>query len=351
MGSLYGIMGMPDVKNLTVNSIGQRVVYDAIRQLVDRYNAELAEMLSLLVERDTTDAQETYMLTGGGMMQEATDLTRPGAIRPPAGYPVGFEIRDARDQVAWDDIAMAYATVEIVEQTVAHVMVRHTNWVRYNLLKCLFRNTVKTYVDPLLGAISVQPLANGDTVVYPPVYGSTTGATDDHYVGIAGANIADGTNPIPVWRDELLEHVGTAGNVVMFLNPTQAAEAAALTAFVDIVDPAITVNQGITAQYNGSKVPGEVIGRVNNVWISSWKWMPANFSLTIDTTMPPPIIRRIDRVALPGRGALALVATQSEYPLQESFWRDRHGFGVGNRLNGVVGMLGNATYAIPTAYQ
>lgn len=349
--SLYGIMGMPDVKNLTVNSIGQPVVYDAIQQLVARYNTELQEMLTLFVERDTTDAQVTYMQTGGGMMQEATDLTRPGSVRPIPGYSVGFEIRDGRDQLGWDDIALAYATVEIVDAAVAQIMIRHTNWVRYHVLKTLFRNTAKTYVDPLLGSISVQPLANGDAIEYPPLPGTTTAAADNHYLGVAGANIADATNPIPTWRDELIEHTGgTGGNVVAFMNPTQAAEARALTAFIDIQDPGLVLYQGQEAVYNGTPVPGKIIGKVNDVWVSSWAWVPANYLMFFDTTMPPPLLRRLDRVPLPGRGELALIATQSEYPLQASFWRDRHGFGCGNRLNGVIGMLGNATYAIPAAY-
>src|SRR5215204_3684626 len=117
MAALYGIMGLGDVKNLSVTQVGQRIVFDAVNTLVDRYNAELAEMTRLFVEGETIEPQITYVMPGGGMMQESTEMSRPGAVRPPVGWPVGFEIRDARDQVAWDDVTLAYATVEQVQAT------------------------------------------------------------------------------------------------------------------------------------------------------------------------------------------------------------------------------------------
>jgi len=45
------------------------------------------------------------------------------------------------------------------------------------------------------------------------------------------------------------------------------------------------------------------------------------------------------------------VAEQQEFPLNESFWMAREGYGVANRLNGVVLELGTGgTFTVPTAY-
>lgn len=349
MAALYGIMGLGDVKNLSVTQIGQRVVFDAVNQLVDQYNAELAEMVRFFVEGETTDPQITYVMPGGGMMQESTEMSRPGAVRPPVGWPVGFEIRDARDQVAWDDVTLAYATVEQVEAVVNNVVLRHINWVRFYVQRAIYNNTARTFIDPLFGNITVQPLANGDSVVYPPLIGASTGATDNHYLAFNQASISDANNPFPAWRTEIEEHTGT-GNIVALCNPTQAAQIKTLTNFVDIAIPGIRVNQGTEAVYTGVPVPGTIIGYTDGVWISEWRWQPANYITMRDTNQPPPLMKRIDRVAIAGRGELRLIATQTEFPFQESYWRDRHGYGVANRLSMVVGQVTGASYTIPSGF-
>jgi hypothetical protein len=349
MAALYGVMGLNDVKNMTVQQIGQRQVFDAIGQLLAQYNADLADITSFFVQGETTDPQITYIMPGGGMMQESTELTRPGAVRPPLGWPVGFEMRDARDQVGWDDIALAYATVEIVQSTVDNVMIRHSNWVRYNLLRAIFSNVARTFNDPLFGVITVQPLANNDTVVYPPNIGQTAGAVDNHYLAANLANLSDANNPFPVWVEELAEH-GGAGPIVAVVNPVQANQIRAMTAFIEVADSNLRVMQGVESVYTGPPVPGNVIGIINGAWISEWRWMPAGYVAMRDMSQPAPLLKRLDRVQLPGRGELALVATQSEFPLIGSFWRDRHGYGVANRLNGLIGQVTGASYVIPPLY-
>ena len=46
-----------------------------------------------------------------------------------------------------------------------------------------------------------------------------------------------------------------------------------------------------------------------------------------------------------------MVAQEKKHPIERLTWRHRFGFGVRNRLNGVVMELGTGgTYTIPTAY-
>lgn len=349
MASLYGIMGLADVANLRVDEVGQRIVFDAVRELVARYNTELGLMTRTFVQGDTIDPEITYALPGGGMMQESTEYSRPGAIRPGPSYSVGFEIRDARDQIAWDDISLAYATVEQVENLVNNAMIRHTNWVRFHMLRALFHNAARTFKDPMFGDVVVQPLANGDATLYPPTIGGTDNTTRTNYVASNMAGIADITNPIPTY-EALLDDYMSGGDVVLFAHPTQANQIRALTSFIDLVDPMIRVYQGQEAVWNGPAVPGEIIGRVGDVWISEWRWMPAGYVYLQNLMYPAPLMRRLDRVNVAGRGQLALIAQQQEMPFIESFWRDRHGFGVANRLNGVVGQITGAAYTIPALY-
>ena len=349
MPGLYGVLGLNDVKNMTVQEIGQRQIFDAVNQLVAEYSANLAEITSFFVQGDTTEVSLTYIMPGGGMMQEANEFTRPGAVKPPLGWPVGFEIKDARDQVAWNDISLAYATVEIVDAAVSNIMIRHSNWVRHNILRAIYPNVSRVFADPMFGNVTVQPLANGDATVYPPIIGAEDGAIDDHYKAANYASITDANNPFPVWAEELAEH-GGEGPLVALVNPAQATQIKLLAAFIDVADEGIRVSLGTEAVYSGPAVPGTIIGKLGDVWISEWRWQTAGYVLMRDMSRPAPLLRRLDKVDLPGRGALELVAVQQEFPLIGSFYRDRHGYGVANRLNGLVGQVTGASYVIPPVF-
>lgn len=352
MASLYGILGLEEGTYALINDVGQRMVFDAVNELADRHNADIEAMTRLLVERETTEHTMRYFLPGAGRMQESTPLSRPGAVKQAESYTVAFEIRDGRDQVAWDDVAAAYATVEQVNLAVKNVMIRHANWVRYHLLRSLFIATSHVFADPINGDLTIQPLANGDAVVYPPVIGAENGATDNHYLApnyTTSPEISDTNNPFTLIYDELAEHFGNS-NAVALVNPTQFAEVDGMTGFTPVGDPFIRAPLVASAISPGIDVPGEIKGRVGNVWISEWRWMPENYILGIDLDQPPPLVKRVDKVALGGRGRLELIAQQTEFPLQESFWRDRRGYGVGNRLSAVVLKVNGASYTTPAGY-
>ena len=66
---------------------------------------------------------------------------------------------------------------------------------------------------------------------------------------------------------------------------------------------------------------------------------------------PKPIMQRVDPADTGLPRGLALVARDENYPFTSSFYSHRFGFGVGNRLNGVVMELGTGgSYTVPTAY-
>jgi hypothetical protein len=349
MASLYGLLNLPDTKNWRVTEVGEQVVFDAVNQMVERYNQDLAEMQSIFVQGDTTLHQIKYVMPGYGMMQEATELTRPGTVRAGASYTVGFGLRDFRDQIGWDDVTMAYATVEQLDMLVKTVMIRHTASVRHYIMKAIFNNASYTYVDPVHGDTTVYPLANGDSTLYPPVIGNTANATEDMYLAGNIASISDVNNPLPTLRNKIWARKSDA-DVLIFANPVEAAQIKALAAFVDVIDPNLVVNQGTQSSYSGPNTPGKVVGYVDESWIVEWRHMPAGYLYATDWTQDAPLMRRLDAVDLPGRGQLSLIAQQTEHPIQSSFFRDRHGFGAANRLNGAVLKVTGASYAVPAAY-
>jgi hypothetical protein len=79
--------------------------------------------------------------------------------------------------------------------------------------------------------------------------------------------------------------------------------------------------------------------------------MPAEYLLGIHMDAPAPLRMRLDP-ADTGLGAgLQLVAENERFPISSAFYRNRFGFGVGNRLNGVVVQLvASTSYTIPTGY-
>lgn len=354
MSTIYGILGIQD-RDTTVDSVGQRTVYEAVNMLVDRHNADMEAAQSVFVEETITDYQETYWLPGGGKMQESTRLTRPGAVKPIGSYTVAYDLRDARDQVAWDDITGAYLTLNKLQTALRSVMIRHANWVRFQILKHLLNNVNATFVDEIRGSLTIRRLANTDSTTYPPVIASESEADDNHYLesGYAATAISDTNNPFPVVRNEIQEHFGE-GEIVAFINQAETPEVQALTNFVPVGDRFVRPGDATATIAGGPSrsVPGTIIGRVDNVWVVEWMWMPASYLLALDIQQPGPLKMRIDEpTTIRGRGRLELVAEQEEFPLRESFWRDRRGYGVGNRLSAVVMEFGTGgTFSIPSGY-
>jgi hypothetical protein len=219
----------------------------------------------------------------------------------------------------------------------------------------LFNNVATTFTDERNGSLTIQPLANNDSVVYPPVLGSVSDATENHYLesNYASASISDTNDPVVTIVNDIEEHFGTQtgnGNIVVFINNAETAKITALTAFVDTPDR--FVREGVQTAVPGAipNIPGKILGRHRNgAWISEWRHIPANYLLGIHLEAPPPLKMRVDPAETGLPRGLALVSRDQMYPLEASEWRARFGFGVANRLNGVVVELGTGgSYSVPT---
>lgn len=354
--TIYGILGLPDA-NRTVQNIGQVVIYDAIQTLLARHNADLQGVLGTFVGSTTSTPEETYAGGGGGMMQESDRLTRPAAVKAGQRYSVGYPLRDARDQIAGDDITYAYMSLADLQVQIQNIFLRHINWTRFNVLRAMLNNANYTFEDETLSQrlIAVKRLANQDGTIYPPVISmALDGADDNHYIvsGYTSATISNVNNPFVTIRNEIKEHWGD-GNIVVFINSAQQPAVEALSTWVPYTDPMISPALN-TVQIVGAapaNVPGAIIGRINRCWVSVWDFVPADYMLATDLDADPPLRKRIDAVPVAGSGNLALIARQTEFPLQEAFWRCRQGFGVSNRLNGVVMQFkAPGAYDIPPGY-
>lgn len=359
MSVLTGILNIEEASadRIYVSTLGQRVVYDAVSQLLNSYNAELAMVKNLFIERTTSDRKFRYKLPGGGRLQRRGGLGMPGARKAGGSWDVGFPLEDFGSAFGGGQIEFAYMTVAELDRHTQTVTVQDQNTYRFELLKAMLNNTQKSFDDDIWGTITVEPLANGDSVVYPPVLGSETEATDDHYLetGYLSAAVSATNDPFKTMVAELEEHFGTpngGSNIVSFINNAQTNVVTGMANFDEVPDRFVRSgdNERIPAGLPAN-MPGRILGRVSGSWVVEWRWMPANYILAIDLDAPKPLIERVD---IPESGlpvGLNLVATDEEFPLRQSQWQHRFGLGVGNRLNGVVMELGNGgTYTIPTAY-
>lgn len=360
MSAIFGSLNISDTDRVFSATVGQRVIFDVATEYIARVNQELNAAMAIFLERTTEDFKLRYKLPGSGYLQLRGPDGRYQSVKATGQWDVAFPLRDYGAQLSGNDVDMAYMTVAELDRHLQTVVAQNVNSVRFEILYNLFNSSEKTFVDPLQGSLSVEPLANGDAVLYPPVLGTVSEATDNHYLesGYAYTAIDATHNPIPTMKSEIEEHFGVSAggsNIVAFINPEETPYIKALGSghFTEFPDPRVT--KGITAdvsQLLPGNYPGTLIGRCDGVWIVEWRWIPPAYMLGNHLDFPKPLMRRIDPADTGLGDGLQLVARDVQFPFEGSFFRHRFGMGVGNRLNGVVMELGTGgSYTIPTAYQ
>lgn len=357
MTGIAGILGLETGDDVMINTVGQRIVYDAANQYLAMANEDMTKAFSVFVEGETEDYKERYKLPGGGYLQRRGNLTTTAATRAVSGWDVGFPLEDFGAQIAGDFVEMAYMTVQELQRQIDNVRIQNLNTWRFEILKRLFKNTQTVFTDPRKGTINVEGLANGDSALYPPVLGTATEATENHYIetGYITSAISSTNNPLTTVRNELEEHFGAPsgyGNVALFVNPTAVPYLEALADYDRVEDMNLRLGSDKDVPINMPTVPGRVVGRGYGAWVIEWRWVPDNYMLGLDLDIPGPLKIRRDPASTGLPRGLTLVAEDEEFPFRRSHYVHRFGVGVGNRLNGVVLELANGgAYTIPTAYQ
>lgn len=358
MASIFGLLDIASSDRVFVNTVGQGVVYDAVNELTERWNTEVSEMMDVFLEEETELFKERYYLPAGGYMERRGKQTTTGAVQTVGSYDVAYPLEDFGSQIAGTDIDLAYMSVQDLDRHLQSVFTRDANTIRFEMLKALFNDNQDTFVDELHGSLSIEPLANGDAVVYPPVIGSSTESTDDHYLesGYVSSAVSDDNNPLITLKDEIEEHFGVpqgGGNMIVFIAQAERSVIEDLTDYDQIIDFKIAPGADtdiVTGLPAG--LPGTLIGRSNTVWVVEWRHLPATYMIAIDPDQLSPLKLRQDPADTGLARGLSLIATNDKYPMEQSHWRRRFGLGVANRLNGAIMEVANGgSYTIPTAYQ
>lgn len=336
MATTYGMLTMFDSDYAFVNTAGQDVVYEMINTLLERHNEVVRQSMKVFVEKETPNYKERYYSPIGGEMQTLGRQAPPASVKRTGYWDVGFPLYGIGDRLAGDRVDMGYLTAGQLEAQIKGILDRDRNAVRRDLLSAIFIDAARVFADPVWGNVTVQPLANDDAVVYPPVIGAAAGATDNHYLQAAFSAVN-----LTAAQDDLMEHFGWdqgGENAICFCHPTEGALIAALGGFIPYPDRfASPISDAATwTQVGVPDAPGVTIGRYQGMWINEWQWMPEHYTILTHLDSPAPLYVRKDPADTGLGSGLKLVSTDEEYPIKNSFYEHRYGFGASNRLNGVV---------------
>jgi hypothetical protein len=360
MATLFSELGVGDNDRIFQAVDGQTVV-DTLSTYVADIQAEIDAASGAFVGAVTESHTERQYKPGTGEMAETAIGETGPAVRASGSWTVAYPLRNFAEGVVGSDVDLAYMTAAELDRHTQAVTARWANRHRNEIMKALFNNVAGTFSDARHGDLTIQPLANGDAVAYPPIVSGTSEATADHYLvsGYTAANISDTNNPLVTLADKLEDHFGQSedgGQILVFINRAQRAKIAALTDFVPRGQANIAYGDDTDlALPAGVSLPGRLLGVLDEygVWIAQWdRAVPANYLLAVHLGTEAPLARRVDPAdtGLP-RGLHMAGEGGATYAVQGMYYRDRFGYGVRNRLNGaVMELTTDGSYDVPAAY-
>lgn len=367
MAGLFGDLGLQDSDRLFAATTGQMLVYEESQRLLDQWNADVAASMAVFVDESTWMHKERYKLPGGGRLQRRSRNATPAAQKAYGQWDVAYPLEDFGAQLIQDDISMAYMTLAEYRRHFQSILIAGQNTVRFELLKRLFNNTASTFVDEIWGSLTVQPLANGDGTLYPPVVGSETEADETCYYGTnyVSSSISDSNDPTVAIINKLESHYGTptgGSEIVIFCNQAETPYLRALKAFTPI--PYLHTEQrfvsltvsvpGLPDEIQPGRGTWRVLGTVgtnSGAVLVEWRYIPAGYMIGVHLEAPRPIKMRFDPPDTGLGQGLQLVTQEFDAPFRSAFYRHRFGFGCANRLNGVCAQLvASTSYTIPTVF-
>lgn len=346
---LYGFHRLADVFSERINNVGIPVINTAIDATLAEHNRQLNAFMNLFVDR-TTDYKRRYKSPVAARLQPLEEAGRARPIQRAGYYDIAFPMHRAGAAWGWTYEARIKATVADTNELMSTMLTADARWLRDHIFAALFLADGWTYTDEQWGALTVEGLANGDSVNYLIQAGQDAGTTDTHLLAQAGA-IADNADPFSTMKTELLEHPENSGEVVAMIPTGLKATTKALTSFIPLPD--MNIDPGSAAMRLvgnlGATVPGEVIGyHDDGVWIVEWPSMPANYIIATTTGGDRALCMREEPEAqLQGFNR---VADRDDHPFYEAQYMRKCGFGGQNRVNALVTRIGNGSYAVPTGY-
>lgn len=346
---LYGFMQLKDLLAARITGTNLEAVNTAIIESVAEHNRQMDALLALFVDR-TTEYTRRFAQVGAARLQPLDENGRARPVKPSGYYDTAWPIQGGGAAWGADYITREKMTVGDAERATSTMIEADFAWMRDHLMAALFDDDTWTYTDDLYGNLTIQPIANGDTVTYQLMSGSASVATDDHQWGQA-ATVADATNPFPTIKTELAEHPENRGRIISFIPTNLRAATEGLATFLPVRDPNVQAGSASDVLVGdlGIAVPGTFIGyETSGVWIVEWPTLPDSYIVSVAEGGERALrMREHPEDSLQG---FNLVAQRNDHPFYESQYLRLAGFGAWNRVGATVTRTGNGTYAEPTNY-
>lgn len=362
MSVLFGSLGLADSERAFATVEGQVMMWQATQQVFDQWNRDAEDGTRLFVQETTEAFKERYYLPGGGTLEElGFDDAPMGEVKRGGSWDVAYPIRNFGAALSYTEVALGYLTVGQYEAAVQTVLNQNNNTLFNLILRAIFKNTNTTFTDPIHGALTCVPLANGDAVLYPPPYGTTAEATQNFYLapGYAESGISDTNNPFLLAKNTLEPLYGFpegGSPIAVLCNGSAVPYARLLNTFDEVPARNVQPGDNVTVPINAasSLIPagGRLVGTCEGCDVVEWPRIPSGWMIALHLMAPKPLKRRVDPGNTGLSSGLQTVTRTLEFPFQTGRWKHRLGFGVGNRIGAVaIALNGTATYTIPTAYQ
>lgn len=361
MTDLFGLAGIDASEFQFARNVDKSLLYDAVTDFVAHAVEETRMAQALFVQGTTEKITEKYKLPMRGRMSKIKAGASPTPRTVVGAWDVGYDLENHEDMFQMTDVDFNYMTPDAFNNHIVGIVTIYQDTLRYEILRHLFNNTTLTFADDRFGDISVRPLANGDSAVYPPAVGGSTERTAlQQYLasGYASSAISDVNDPIKTLKALFVANFGVVqggSNVIALINPNQEDKISALTDF--IATPKRDVSRASDTEYTVgglqrlNSLSAEVIGSLHGVDVATWSFIPEDYILAVDGMNPAPLKQRVDLSGTGlGSGALQLMESGNHAGQMYNRWRARMGFGVANRLNGAVMHLTAGSYTVPSDY-
>lgn len=346
----YGFVGAGHLFDRRLTEVGTRQVFDMVEASLAEHTREITALMANFAVL-TTLFKERYMLPGGGTMQPLSPWGEdsPQPVRPSGYCDVAYPL--AGGGRAWGNnrVSRAQMTVKEANENTLNAMRADADWLRRHILASVLYSSSWTFTDEKHGSLTIEPLANSDTVTYLRKGGTVS--TDDHYLAQAAA-ISDAASPFETIYDELMEHPSNSGPVVVYASTTLKSSIKGLSAIVEPTDDMVIPGTGVTTLAEAADryvaFGEEILGVMENCLIVHWRALPAGYMLAHAT----------------GGGPIVKLREHPEDELQGLFTETNDvdgnlflkrvlryaGLGVFNRIGAVAYEIGEASYTDPSAY-
>lgn len=347
----YGFIDHEHVTEELITTIGEQAIYESVIESARYHSEQIQNILSQLVTVSAT-YKELVKVPNTADLQPITDFTQPDPVRFLGQYDQGYPMFRAGIGMGMNRVSRATMTVGEANRQTLEMLKADARWMKRHILAAMLQNTSFTYTDETYGALTVQPLANGDSVKYQKMDGAYE--TANHYLAQANT-IGDGNdNPFPGIYNLLMDYdANRMGQVITYIHDDQRDDIEDLTGYVPISDSAIILSTA-TDQLNVASIPDpgfgdEIIGRVNKNWICRCSAIPSGYMISVVIGGSMPVVHQRVMPVASLQGFFQEQANPDGNLSKVSLIRYA-GFGVRNRIGAVCTRIGNGVYAAPTGY-